>query len=484
MKSHFLMFAVCLFSLRTGLAQSPGTFTPTGDLTVKRQFHTATLLTTGKVLITGGWAVLPEWPVWSTAELYNPATGKFTATGNMTGRRAGHTATLLPNGKVLIAGGWSVISDGAFGGFARTAEIYDPETGVFTATGEMTRARGVHSATLLNNGKVLVVGNGPNLGSSTAELYDPVIGTFAVTGETVAGRGDHTATLLSSGKVLVEGGRSVSSDQTVGNEIYDPDTGKFTPTAGKANPYVIPVSSTLLPSGKVLVTEQYSCDPSEYAELYDPATETSTATGKLTKQRGFTTSTLLPEGRVFIAGRDYVRAGGSAEFYDPAAGIFSAPTAMHTSREEGQTATLLPDGNVLLAGGWICCGYSVGTAEIYHPLQLVRSPVLLSLSGDGKGSGAILHAGTHQVVSPGNPAVGGEALEIYLTGLSEGSAIPPQVSIGGRLAEVLYFGKAPGFSELNQVNVRVPAGVTPSSSIGVRMNYLSRPSNEVTIAVR
>jgi hypothetical protein len=465
------------------VAQSPGTFSRTGNLIVPRQFHTATLLTNGRVLITGGYSVPPPISGWATAELYDPSTGTFTAAGEMTASRFGHTATLLPDGKVLITGGDSDVN--SFGGAQAGAELYDPSTGTFTATGKMTVARSWHTATLLNNGKVLIAGGSRNRPLNSAELYDPSTGAFTATGEMSISQGNHKATLLSNGKVLIESsyGSGDDVDSPGGNELYDPETGVFRPTAGKARPWLFPVTASLLTTGKVLVTEQYSCDGSDLAELYDPSAETSTATGSMTKARGYSTATLLPDGKVLVAGRDWVNfGGGSADLYDPATGTFSTTGA--TGREEGHTATLLPNGTVLLAGGWLCCGYSIHTAEIYHPAGLVPSPVLSSLSGDGKGPGAILHAGTHEVVSPDNPAVAGETLEIYLTGLTDGSVVPPQVAIGGRMAEVLFFGKAPGFEGLNQVNVRMPGGVTPGSAVPVRLTYLDRPSNEVTIGVR
>jgi uncharacterized protein (TIGR03437 family) len=136
-----------------------------------------------------------------------------------------------------------------------------------------------------------------------------------------------------------------------------------------------------------------------------------------------------------------------------------------------------------MSGGWRCCGYSLATAVIYRPEVLVSSPILFSFSHDER-QGAILHAGTNRVVSPDDPAVAGEVLEIYGAGLTDRSVIPPQVAIGGRMAEVLFFGDAPGLTGVNQVQVRVPVGIKPGESVPVRLNYLARPSNAVTIGVK
>jgi hypothetical protein len=200
------------------LAQAPGTFSTTGSMTMPRTFHTATLLLDGRVLIAGGNNASTN-----SAELFDPSTGAFSPTGPMTTSRALHTATLLADGKVLIAGG------GAFGNNAppNSAELYDPSTGTFSAVGDMANA---HSfATLLNSGKVLMSGG---VATANAELYDPVTGTFTAAGGYVIPAGFMTATRLADGRVLLTGcAPNCGSDAyTDIAQLYDPATDTFSST--------------------------------------------------------------------------------------------------------------------------------------------------------------------------------------------------------------------------------------------------------------
>ena len=450
-----------------------------------RAFHTATLLTNGMVLIAGGSTDFTG-PV-ATAELYDPDKGTFTAAGNMTSPRMGHTATVLPDGKVLIAGG--TVSAGQ--GFVPSngAEIYDPSTGIFSATGKMIGNHVCQQAILLNNGKVLITGgsvSGAEDRVPNAELYDPATGTFAATGPYVTETHLYGFnTCQGSQSALLADGRVLIVFESGGAELYDPSRDAFTRTG---NPITASYSdglptATLLMSGNVLVAGGSELGFYTSAELYNLPTETFAATGNMMTGRALDTATLLPDGNVLMAGT-YLFGGGSlasAELYDPVARAFT-PTGEMTTTRSLHTATLLNNGRVLVAGGSAYAG-STPLAELYNRSELVPAPVLFSLSSGGQAQGAILHAGTARVVTAGDPAVPEEVLEIYSTGLKDGSVTPPQIAIGDSIAEILYFGNAPGFAGLNQVNVRVPSRIAAGPAVPVRLNYIGRSSNTVTIGV-
>jgi WD40 repeat protein len=230
-------------------------------MAVARGWHTATLLQDGRVLVIGGRTADAGSPLsvqdFRSAELYNPATATFTSTGSPARPLSQHTATLLPNGKVLIAGGVDATNPNLTTATA-TAEIYDPATGAFSPTGNMTAARTGHTATLLANGRVLITGGS---GLSTAEVYDPATSSFSATGIMGLARASHTATLLSNGTVLVAGG----GDSTA--ELYDPAAGSFIPTGGMESGRTAH-SATLLQNGEILVAGGGSRFPLATAELY------------------------------------------------------------------------------------------------------------------------------------------------------------------------------------------------------------------------
>ena len=347
---------------------TPDTWTATGSMGTARSFHTATLLPNGKVLVAGG---QNGSPVLTSAELYDPAVGTFASTGALGTARNLHTATLLPNGKVLIAAG----GDNTGGGLA-SAELYNPAAGTFAPTGSLGTTRLAHTATLLPNGNVLIAGGVSSTGIlASAELYDPAAGTFAPTGSMGTVREHHSAALLPNGTVLIAGGMGPGNVTLASAELYNPATGTFAPTGAMGTARVLP-TATLLPNGKVLIAGGGATDNSALAsaELYDPAAGTFSSTGALGTARLGPTATLLPTGKVLITGgcitNDCVNSVATAavELYDPAAGTFSSTGALGTARL-GPTATLLPTGKVLVAGGQGTPGFvpAFASAELYKP---------------------------------------------------------------------------------------------------------------------
>ena len=347
-----------------------GSFVETTDMNATRSDFTSTLLPNGKVLVAGG---LDASGFLASAELFDPATATWTSTGALTVTRDGHTATLLPNGKVLVVGGQAA-SD-LPGEPSADTELYDPVSGKWMATGSLRMPRRWHTATLLPNGKVLVVGgyNGVNGFLSSAELYDPATGKWSLTGNMLTARRAHTATLLPDGRVLVVGGLT-----RIGNlsnaELYDPATGRWIPTGAMsvARKYH---TATLLPGGKVLVAGgqgviNNTLGSLASAELYDPVTETWTATGALATARYGHTATLLANGHVLVVGgigSDGILA--NTELFDPATGKWTTMGALNTARVL-HTAALLPDGRVLIAGGNDNnSSRNLSSAELFDPAR-------------------------------------------------------------------------------------------------------------------
>ncbi len=347
-------------------AGDPGGFTPTGSLNTARYSQTATLLPDGKVLVVGGFG---SSSFLASAELFDPATGSWAPTGSLGTARGYHTATLLPNGKVLVAGGDN-------GAPLASAELFDPATGTWAPTGSLSTAREFHTATLLSNGTVLVAGGGISgaLYSASAELYDPASGTWIATGSLKNARDLHTATLLSSGMVLVAGGTSNNVGVPQSAELYDPASRTWIATGNLTTGHY-QHTATLLSNGMVLVAAGLGNGISASVELYNPASGTWIGTGNLNTARYQHTATLLPSGMVLVAGGHSVsNFSASAELYDAASGTWIATGSLNTARYQ-HTATLLPDGKVLVAGGDGSSGF-LANAELYDSSKpIITSPL-------------------------------------------------------------------------------------------------------------
>ena len=356
--------AVVTIELPTSTAA--GNFTAVGNMTTARAEQTATLLSNGKVLIAGGEG--DGFQDLASAELYDPSTRTFAPTGSMITPRYAHSATLLADGRVLIAGGRQ---DGTRGTSVFGAEIYDPSTGAFTATGDLTSIGGeVYASpsgvtTLLTDGRVFVAA------TNNAEIYDPQSGTFTPTGPyaNLSDAYGTTVTLLTNGKVLVTGCSDAYGQCSVGvTELFDPQSGTFGVTGPMmANYYPdYGYTATLLTDGRVLFLGSGDFGFAD-AEVYDPAAGTFASIGGAVSSP-FGAASRLTDGTVLIAGGQLVGGNGStgAELYVPATGMFESAGEM-TAGRNSPTATPLPDDTILVTGGFSVWPNPTSSAEVYQP---------------------------------------------------------------------------------------------------------------------
>ncbi len=356
-----LVTGVALFSLRPEATRT-GSVVPAPNLLEPRSGHSATLLPNGKVLIVGGMRRNQDF--YRSAELYDPSGNRFIPAGEMNVARVGHAAVLLRSGKVLIVGGW--IGHGA----TDAAELYDPASGKFTLIHKMAAVRGRPSVTLLADGDVLVAGGGDSDGPggvSSAEIFRAASGKFEAVGSMHAGRVSHSATLLNDGRVLLAGGRG--STVTNSADLYDPKTRQFTPT-GNLITARYKQTAGLLPDGRVLIAG--GSDDRDWhgsldaAEIYDPHTGRFTATSPLHDSRFKLPdeAAQLPSGALLIAG-----GSKEIEIFDPTSGKFSVASGQIGDAWHFMSETRLQDGRVLLTGGYANDDRATAQSWLFRPAQ-------------------------------------------------------------------------------------------------------------------
>ena len=387
-------FAVAALIAAAGFALAASTagaasWAPTGDLTTGRSGAAAVLLLDGRPLIVAGSNPVGGSHSLNSAEIFSPAAGMWSSGGALTTARQLHTATTLDSGKVLTAGGFDVELPPGTSQALKSAELYDPTANTWSPATDMGlgQERSGHTATLLGDGRVFVAGGlGPysiNALMST-RIYKPASNSWSAGPTLTTGRFEHTATLLKTGKVLIVGGSAVSTSPTVlkSAERYDPralPASQISP-AGSTTDARESHTATLLQDGRVLVVGGYDgTKVLKTAELYDPYANSWKPAASLHGPREGQTATLLRDGRVLVAGGD---AGDTSikttEIYNPATNSWSLGPSM-TAAREGHIATGLPSGRVLAAAGVDAAGNTLKSAELFSavpPSRDARRPVV------------------------------------------------------------------------------------------------------------
>ncbi|MEO8135934.1 MAG: kelch repeat-containing protein [Betaproteobacteria bacterium] len=358
-----------------------------GNLGLARSDHTSTLLPQGSVFVVGGYA---NGAINSSA-YYDPGTGVWSPAASIPGPRFYHTATLLANGKVLIVGG---ADGGAGGGSLNTTELFDPATGVWSQAGTLANARYLHTATLLADGRVLIAGGRAGGAIASVELYSPSSNSWTVVGSLATARDSHTATLLPNGKVLVAGG--FNGTILSNSELYDP-VARTWGAAGSIGIGRYAHSATLLPNGKLLVAGGLNGSALRSAVFYDSALGNWFTATPLRTARYSHTATLLPNGKVLVAGGVGATATlDSSELFDSTMNVWKGSGQIAAARAE-HAATLLPNGNVLLTGGYVS-GASIGAVDLFNPGQAPdasRQPIVSALTNPVvRGASALALTGT------------------------------------------------------------------------------------------
>ncbi|HMZ21611.1 MAG TPA: kelch repeat-containing protein, partial [Blastocatellia bacterium] len=488
------------------------TWTRTADMSVARADHTATLLRNGKVLVAGGNS---NGTILDTAEVYDPVTASWSPTANLKpNRSANHTATLLADGRVMTTGGWNTLTGV---NILRGCDLYNPATNQWTTTGTLTSQRRYHTTTLLYDGRVLAAGGEPTTSLKTSELYNPSTGQWtAVASQMHVGHLRHTASLLPNGKVLVVSGlqgTNTPTNYSGSANLFDPNPSNptwasVTSPAGRDGH-----TATMLPNGKVIIAGGYVVQNSggtgafvnnvDAVELYDPSKGAGAPfneTTKITFPRDAHTATLLPNGRVlFVGGRAQVTtASGNAvdvlvdkvELFD--VGLDAAPSVIPGLTQatwNGGGAPVCTTGVKFQGGGEAAGGNVANSSTNYPVVQLMRldNEQIYFLSPDATATAcgfagwtnnryASLSVPTITALGTNNSLHPGIALmTVFVNGIPNGRAtiLAPEAPADANESRINLTGRIFTVADTGlQVNIEL------RSSTGEVRNLLSGPNGE------